>query len=80
MRMEPPPAKRLAGVADIAESIINALPPEDEDDRRDIIADDYQLESDIETFEELAGEAIMPEDDEAILGDEIELKDIEAAM
>ena len=40
---EPPPAKRLAEVADIAESIINSLLPEDEDDRRDLIADDYQL-------------------------------------
>jgi hypothetical protein len=59
--METPPAKRLAEVADIAESIINALLPEDEDDRRDIIADDYQLESVIDTFEELTGKAIKPE-------------------
>ena len=80
LRMEPPPAKRLAEVADIAETIINALLPEDEDDRREFIDDDYQLESDIETFEELTGKVIQPEDDEPILGDEIELEDIERSL
>jgi hypothetical protein len=78
--VEPPPAKRLAEVADIAETIINALLPDDEDDRRDLIDDDYQLQSDIETFEELTGKVIKPEDDEPILGDEIELEDIERAF
>ncbi len=78
--MEPPPAKRLAEVADIAETIINALLPEDEDERREFIDDDYQLESDIETFEELTGKVIQPEDDEPILGDEIELEDIERSV
>jgi hypothetical protein len=76
-RMESPPAKRLAEVADIAESIINALLPEDEDERRELIGDDYQLESDIETFEQLTGKVIQPRDDEPILCDEIELEDIE---
>ena len=73
--MEPPPARRLSEVADIAESIINALLPEDEDDRRDLIDDDYQLQSDIETFEELTGKVIKPEDREPMLGDEVELED-----
>ena len=62
LRMEPPPAKRLAEVADIAETIINALLPDDEDDCRDLIDDDYQLQSDIETFEQLTGKVIQPED------------------
>jgi len=70
--MEPPPARRLAVVSDIAESIINALLPEDEDDRWDMIADDYQLQSDIETFEQFTGKVIQPEDDLLISGDEIE--------
>ncbi len=55
LRMERPPARRLVEVSDIAESIINALLPDDKDDRRELIGDDYQLESDIETFEELTG-------------------------
>ncbi len=80
LRMEPPPAKRLIEVSDIAESIINSLLPEDEDDRRDLIADDYQLGSDIETFEELTGRVIKPEDHEPILGDEIEPEDIERSL
>jgi hypothetical protein len=80
LRMEPPPAKRLAEVADIAESIINTLLPDDEDDCRDLIGDDYQLESDIETFEQLTGKVIQPEDDDPILGDEIELEDIERSL
>ena len=63
-------------MSDIAESIINALLPEDEDDRRDLIGDDYQLQSDIETFEEFTGKVIQPEDREPILGDEIELEDV----
>ena len=78
--MEPPPARRLAEVSDIAESIINALLPDDEDDRRDLIDDDYQLQSDIETFEQLTGKVIQPEEDDPILGDEIELEDIERSL
>jgi hypothetical protein len=80
LRIEPPPAKRLAELADIAESIINALLPDDNDDRRDLIDDDYQLQSDIETFEELTGKAIKPQDDEPILGEEIEMEDIERSL
>jgi hypothetical protein len=75
--MEPPPTKKLADVADIAESITNALLPEDADERREFINDDYQLESDIETFEQLSGKVIEPGDAEPILGEEIELEDIE---
>jgi len=67
-------------VADIAATIINTLLPDDEDERRELIGDDYQLESDIETFEQLTGKVIHPEDDEPILGDEIELEDIERSL
>ena len=80
LRMEPPPARRLTEVSDIAESIINSLLPEDEDERRDLIADDYQLESDIETFEQLTGKAIKPEDLHPILGDEFDVEDIERSL
>jgi hypothetical protein len=80
LRMEPSPAKRLAEVADIAETIINAFLSDDEDERRDFIDDDYQLQPDIETFEQLTGKKIQPEDDEPIVGDEIELEDIERSL
>ncbi len=80
LRMDPPPVKRLAQVADIAEAIIKTLLPEDEDDCRDLINDDYQLESDIETFEHFTGKAIQPEDDSPILDDEIEMEDIERSL
>ncbi len=80
LRMEPPPAKLLAEVSDIAETIINALLPDDEDDLRDLIGDDYQLESDIETFEELTGKLIQHEVDEPIMGDDLELEDIERSL
>jgi hypothetical protein len=76
LRMEPPPAKRLAEVADIAETIIKTLLPDDEDDCRDMINDDYQLQSDIETFEHFTGKVIQPDNDAPILGDEIEMEDI----
>jgi hypothetical protein len=78
--MEAPLARRLAEVSDIAESIINALLPEDEDDRRELMDDDYQLQSDIETFEQFTGKLIQPEDDVPISGEEIELEDIERSM
>ena len=80
LRMQPPPATRLAEVSDIAETFINALLPDDEQDRRDPIDDGDQLQSDIETFEQLAVKVIQPEDDEPILGDEIELEDIERSL
>ncbi len=80
LRMEPPPDRRLAEVSYIAESIINSLLPDDEDDRRKFISDDYQLESDIETFQQLTGKAIQPEDGESILSDETELEDIKRSV
>jgi hypothetical protein len=54
--------------------------PPDEDDRRDLIADDYQLQLDVDTFEQLTGKVIQPGDDEPTLGDEIELEDIERSL
>jgi hypothetical protein len=60
LHMEPPPTKRLAEVSEIAESIISTLPPDDEDDRRDPIGDDYQLESDIETLQQLTSNSSSP--------------------
>ena len=59
LRVEPPPTRRPAEVADIAETVIKTLLPDDEDDCRDVIDDDYQLQSDIETFEELTGKVIQ---------------------
>jgi hypothetical protein len=78
--MEPPPARRLAEVSDIAESIINALLPEDEDGRRERIGEDYQLQSDIETFEQFGGKVIQPKADALITGDEVELEDVERSF
>jgi hypothetical protein len=80
LRIEPPPARRLAEVSDIAETIINALLPDDQDDCRELIDDDYQLRSDLETFEQLTGKVIQPGVDEPILSDEIELEDIERSL
>jgi hypothetical protein len=80
LHMDPPPAKRLAQVSDIAETIIKTLLPDDEDDCRDMINDDYQLESDIQTFEHFTGKLIQPEDDELILGNESEMEDIERSV
>jgi len=47
-------------VADIAETIINYLLPDDEDDCRDTFENDDQLDSDVETFEDLTGKKIRP--------------------
>ena len=58
LQMELPPIKKLVEVASIAESIIETLLPDDEDERRELVADDYQLESDIETFEQLTGKEL----------------------
>jgi hypothetical protein len=58
--MEPSRARKLAEVADIAETIIKTLRPDHEDDRRELINDDYRLRSDIETFEELIAKVIQP--------------------
>jgi hypothetical protein len=80
LHLDPPPAKRLAEVADIAESIIRTLLPDDEDDCRDLINDDYQLKSDIETFEHFTGKVIQPDNDAPILGDEIEIDGMERSL
>ena len=80
LRMDLPPAKLLAEVSDIAETIINSLLPDDEEDRRNLIDDNYQLKSDIGTFEELTGKVIQPEDDLPILGDEFEMEDIDRSL
>jgi hypothetical protein len=46
----PKPDVKVRQVADIAETIINYLLPDDEDDCRDTFENDYQLDSDVETF------------------------------
>ncbi len=51
---------RLKHVADIAETIINTLMGDDEEHRRDEFENDYQLDSDVETFENLTGKKIRP--------------------
>jgi hypothetical protein len=77
LRMDPPPSKRMAEVADIAETIIKTLLPDDEDECRDLIDDDYQVKSDIETFEHFTGKRVHPEVEGSTLGEEIEMDDIE---
>ena len=52
--------KRLAEVADIAETIIKTLMGDDEEHLRDEFENDYQLDSDVETFENLTGKKIRP--------------------
>ena len=47
-------------VANIAETIINYLMGDDEEHRRDEFENDYQLDSDVETFESLTGKKIRP--------------------
>ena len=51
---------KLKEVADIAETIITYLLPDDEDNCRDTFENDYQLDSDVETFESLTGKKIRP--------------------
>ena len=58
--MDLPPAKRMAELSDIAETIIKTLLPNDDDDCRDLMNDDDPLKSDIETFEYFTGKAIEP--------------------
>jgi hypothetical protein len=60
MHMADTREQKFKRLADVAESIIEALLPDDEDDRRDVVNECYQLYSDIETFEELTGKSIMP--------------------
>jgi hypothetical protein len=52
--------RQVKEVADIAETIINALMGDDEEHRRDEFENDYQLDSDVETFEQLTGKKIRP--------------------
>ena len=80
VRLDPPPAKRLTQVSDIAETIVKTLLPDDEDDCREMINEDYQLKSDIDTFEHFTGKVIQPADDDPILGDELEMEDIERSL
>jgi hypothetical protein len=80
LRMEPSPAKRLTQVSDIAETIIKTLLPDDEDDCRDMINENYQLKSDLDTFEHFTGRVIQPADDDPILGDELEMEVIERSL
>ena len=47
-----------------------ALLPDDEDDCRDLINDDYQLKSDIATLEHFTGKKIQPEDEISVSDDE----------
>jgi hypothetical protein len=56
----PKPDQMVREVADIAETIIKTLLPDDEDDLRDTFENDYQLDSDVETFENLTGKSIRP--------------------
>ena len=53
-------ASRLKQVADIAETIIKTLMGDDEEHRRDEFENDYQLDSDVETFEQLTGKVDPP--------------------
>jgi hypothetical protein len=60
LQMDAVPEKRLAEVADIAETIIKTLMGDDEEHLRDEFENDYQLDSDVETFENLTGKKIRP--------------------
>jgi arylsulfatase A-like enzyme len=58
LSLAPPPEETLKHVSDIAETIIKTLLPEDAEERNELIRDDYQLESDLETFEQLTGKSL----------------------
>jgi hypothetical protein len=77
--MPEPPAGQLNAVANIAETIINSLLPDDIEDRADLIEDDYQLESDIETFENLTGTSLWDRATPDDVGDP-EVEDIERSL
>lgn len=53
-----PPPPDIQQVAGVAQEIIETLLPDDIHDRADQIRDDYQLESDIDTFEHLTGKTL----------------------
>jgi hypothetical protein len=77
---DPPPAERMAEIANIAESIINALLPDDADNRREVIDDDYRRQSDVETFAQLIGKVIQFNDDLPTLRDEIVMEDVDRSV
>jgi hypothetical protein len=56
----PKPDQKVRQVADIAETIIRTRMGDDEEHLRDEFANDYQLDSDVETFENLTGKTIRP--------------------
>jgi hypothetical protein len=76
LAMPAPPARRLQEVPDIAESIINALLPDGIEERADLIESDYQLESDIDTFENLTSKSLWERTTPDDLGDP-EVEDID---
>ena len=53
-------SNRFTQVVNIAEAIINTLMGDDEDHRRDEFENDYELDSDVETFENFTGKKIRP--------------------
>jgi hypothetical protein len=67
-------------LSDIAEWIIEALPREGADDRKDAIEVDHQLQSDLETFEGFTAKLIQREDAISIWDDEIVMEDIERSL
>lgn len=77
--MDPPPAKRLAQVADVAKAISKMLLPDD-DDCRDLLDGDNQFESDMEPFEHFTGTMIEAGDDNPILREEVEMEDTERSL
>ena len=64
----------------VAQTLIYTLLPDDEDERMEVIADDYQHQSDIEMFEQFTGKVIQPDLDATVTGDEIELEEIEGPL
>lgn len=50
--------KRVQQIVGIAESIINALLPDSIEDRTDMVEEDYQLKSDLDTFENFTGKSL----------------------
>lgn len=54
------PDYKVREVADIAETIIKTIMGDDEEHLRDELENDYQLDSDVETFENLTGKKIRP--------------------
>jgi hypothetical protein len=77
MQMDPPPADKLRQMAGVAESIIESLLPDDNEYRTDQVEEDYQLKSDLDTFEHLTGKALYEprEDEDEEEDDEIDDED-----